>query len=112
MNTFTMKSLLIAAALLTAPAHAGDPEAGKQKSATCAACHAADGNSEIPLNPRLNGQYADYLEQALRQYRAGTRDNPIMGGMAAGLSDEDIEDLAAYFSSQSGLEILPDGPAR
>lgn len=94
----------------TGPLHAGDPVAGKQKSATCVACHGPDGNSPLPANPRLAGQYADYLEHVLREYRSGARANAIMAGMSASLTDEDIEDLAAYFSSQEGLDILPDGP--
>lgn len=98
-------------AIANATAHAGDPVAGKEKSATCAACHGEDGNSTIAMNPTLAGQYADYLEHALHEYRSGARSNPIMGGLAAPLTDEDIEDLAAYYSSQTGLEILPDGPA-
>lgn len=79
---------------------AGDAEAGKAASATCAACHGADGNSTIPTNPKLAGQYESYLVHALKAYRSGDRKNAIMSGFAAGLSDQDIEDLAAYFSSQ------------
>lgn len=78
----------------------GDAEAGKAASATCAACHGADGNSTIPTNPKLAGQYESYLVQALKAYRSGERKNPIMSGFAAGLSDQQIADLAAYFSSQ------------
>jgi cytochrome c553 len=82
----------------------GDAVAGKSKSTTCAACHGADGNSVIPTNPRLAGQHADYLVKALTDYKSGGRSNPIMVGMAAALSEKDIQDLAAYFSSQSGLK--------
>jgi cytochrome c553 len=96
--------------LFTATAWAGDPAAGQQKSQVCAACHGVDGNSPIPMNPRLAGQYADYLEFALTAYRSGARVNPVMQGMSAGLSDEDIADLAAYFSSQQGLDILSREP--
>ena len=81
----------------------GDPAAGKSKSATCAACHGADGNSPIATNPILAGQHQDYLLQALKDYKSGARNNPIMIGMVAPLSDQDMEDLAAYFASQSGL---------
>lgn len=81
----------------------GDPAAGKAKSTVCAACHGADGNSQSPDFPRLAGQYDDYLVQALHDYRAGRRKNPIMGPQAAKLSDQDIEDLAAYFSEQRGV---------
>ena len=84
----------------------GDAEAGKGKTAACAACHGADGNSVIPINPSLAGQNASYLVQALKDYRAGTRKNAIMNGQAAALKDEDIADIAAYFSSQSG-KLVP-----
>lgn len=82
---------------------AGDVEAGKQKSLPCAACHGADGNADVdPQYPRLAGQYADYLAQSLHEYRSGERKDPIMAGFASTLSDQDIEDLAAYYSSLPG----------
>lgn len=77
---------------------AGDAEAGKAKSAACAACHGADGISPQDMWPNLKGQKAAYLVLSLKAYRDGTRDNAIMKGMAAGLSDTDIENLAAYYS--------------
>lgn len=81
---------------------AGDVAAGKEKSAPCAACHGADGNSPNPDFPRLAGQHADYIVKALEDYKNGLRKNPIMSGFAANLSKQDREDLAAYFSSQKG----------
>ncbi len=93
---------------LAAPVMAkGDAVAGQEKSAVCAACHGADGNSTIPMNPRLAGQYPDYIVRALKDYKSGDRQNAIMNGIAAGLSEQDMQDLAAYFSSQSGLKTLP-----
>ncbi|MCB1876210.1 MAG: cytochrome c [Chromatiales bacterium] len=83
----------------------GDAEAGKAKSTVCAGCHGADGNSTIPGNPRLAGQYATYIVRALSDYKSGARKNPVMAGFAAGLSDEDMHNLAAYFSSQKGLVV-------
>ncbi len=77
----------------------GSIENGKQKAATCFACHGADGNSVDPQYPRLAGQYNMYLQQVLHEYKDGQRENPIMKGMVATLSDQDIEDVAAYFSS-------------
>ncbi len=105
----TISALLIGIApLLFTVAHAGDPVAGEQKAATCAACHGANGISTIASNPILAGQYPSYLEHALRSYRDGSRQNAIMAGFAAQLSDEDIEDLAAWFSSQPGpLQTAP-----
>jgi cytochrome c553 len=84
----------------------GDADAGQAKSTVCAACHGKDGNSAIPINPSLAGQNYSYLVQALKDYRSGARSNPIMKGQAAVLKDEDIADLAKYFSSQSG-KLVP-----
>jgi cytochrome c553 len=82
---------------------AGDAASGKQKSQACVACHGADGNAPTgPDFPRLAGQHYDYLLKALRDYKSGTRKNPIMGGQVSGLSTQDMADLAAYFSSQKG----------
>jgi len=92
----------IALVLVSSPAFAGDAMAGKEKSAACVACHGEDGNSPNAAYPRLAGQYASYLEHALQAYRSGARENAIMKGFAEPLSDEDIEDLAAFFASQEG----------
>ncbi len=81
---------------------AGDAAAGKEKSAPCATCHGADGNSSNAAFPRLAGQHADYMVKALEDYKTGLRKNPIMSGFAANLSKQDREDLAAYFASQKG----------
>jgi len=72
---------------------------GKLKAATCFACHGTDGNGIDPQYPRLAGQYNLYLQQVLHEYKDGQRNNPIMKGMASTLSDQDIQDVAAYFSS-------------
>lgn len=90
-------------AMACAPAWAGDAAKGKEKSATCAACHGADGNSQAPDFPRIAGQYEDYLFQALMAYKAGQRKDPIMSAQVANLSKADLQDLAAYFASQKGL---------
>lgn len=100
---------LVATVLLAPVAMAGDADAGKEKSATCEACHGADGLGTNPMYPVLAGQYEDYLVHALKSYRDGTRKNAIMAGLAAPLSDEDIEDLAAYYAEMpSALHTLPD----
>ena len=78
----------------------GDAAAGQAKSATCIACHGPDGNSPVPIYPRLAGQYEDYLRKALTDYQNSARQNPIMKGMAAPLSAQDIADLSAWFASQ------------
>ncbi len=71
------------------------------KAATCAACHGADGNSATPIWPKLAGQKAPYLAAQLHAFRSGARQNPSMAPMAAGLSDEEIEELAQYYSEQA-----------
>ena len=81
----------------------GDPVAGRDKSQSCQACHAADGNSENSMYPRLAGQYETYLLHALKAYKSGERSNPIMVGMVATLSEQDMADLAAYYAQQKGL---------
>ena len=90
-------------ALAALPVAAGNVAAGKAKSATCAACHGADGNSPTPDFPKLAGQHQDYLLRALLDYKLGNRGNPIMQGQVANLSKADMADLAAYFSSRKGL---------
>jgi cytochrome c553 len=99
-----MKLLLIASIasffLLTTAQAAGDAEAGKSKSAMCAACHGPDGNSPAPTFPKLAGQHAAYLAKQLAEYKSGERQNATMNGMAAALSEQDIADLAAFYSSQ------------
>lgn len=86
------------------PAPAADAARGKSVAASmCAACHAADGNSTISANPKLAGQHADYLAKQLRDFKSTgetARKNAVMSGMAAGLSDAQIKDLAAYFAAQ------------
>ena len=77
---------------------AGDAAAGKAKSAACAACHGDKGQGVAP-NPALAGQPETEQVKALKDYKSGTRANPIMAGMAAPLSDQDMEDLAAYYAS-------------
>lgn len=93
-------------ALPLAAAAAGDPEAGRDKSAPCQACHGEDGLGVDPSYPTLAGQHADYLAKALTDYREGRRVNPLMSGFATNLSDQDIEDLAAWYASRKGLDDL------
>jgi cytochrome c553 len=104
-----MKKLLwiaaCAALIAGGPSLAANPAAGKEKSKVCVACHGPDGNSPAPDFPRLAGQHYDYLIKALSDYKSGDRKNAIMAPMAANLSQRDIEDLAAYFSRQSGLVV-------
>jgi cytochrome c553 len=106
MNTKPKIAVSILALLLCSPAvFAGDASAGKAKSAACAACHGADGNSSAPDFPRLAGQHYDYLVKSITDYKTGARKDPIMAPMAANLGTQDIEDLAEYYSQQKGLVI-------
>lgn len=81
-------------------AEGGNAEAGKTKSATCAACHGADGNSVNPEWPKLAGQHPSYLLKQLMNFKNDERVNPSMSPMAKPLGDQDMADLAAYYSSQ------------
>lgn len=102
-----MKKLILTSAALVfgiaTAAYAGNPEAGKEKSRTCAACHGAEGNSATGDFPKLAGQHYDYLVKALQDYKTGKRKHAIMGPMAAPLSERDMEDVAAFYSHQQGL---------
>lgn len=80
---------------------AGDPAAGKQKSATCVACHGVDGNSVNPAWPKIAGQSATYTKKHLKLFKEEKRINPLMNPQAAALSEQDIDDLAAYYESMS-----------
>jgi len=79
----------------------GDPAAGKAKSATCAACHGMDGNSNNPEWPSLAGQHEGYLYKQLKNFKSEKRVNASMAPMVAPLSEQDMADLAAYFASQT-----------
>jgi cytochrome c553 len=85
--------------------YAANPDAGKEKSRTCAACHGADGNSATGDFPRLAGQHYDYLVKALQDYKTGKRKNAIMAPQVGNLTQRDFEDLAAYYSHQQGLIV-------
>ncbi|MEK7992001.1 MAG: c-type cytochrome [Thiotrichaceae bacterium] len=80
----------------------GNAEAGKTKSMACGACHGVDGNKSLmPEYPKLGGQHANYFEGQLHQFKSGVRNNAIMLGQVAALSEQDMADLSAYFSSQT-----------
>jgi len=100
-----MKKLLVAVVLffsMSSLATAGDAAAGKAKSAACGGCHGFDGNSPIETYPKLAGQNEAYIVKQLKDYKANsTRQNAIMLGMSAGVSDADAKDIGAYFQAQS-----------
>jgi cytochrome c553 len=78
----------------------GDAKAGETKAAACVACHGPGGNSLSPTFPKLAGQGAPYIVKQLGKFKSGERVNPVMQPQAANLSDQDMQDLAAYFSTQ------------
>jgi cytochrome c553 len=84
----------------TAKVATPDPAKGQAKFATvCVACHAADGNSVVPVNPKLAQQHPQYLIKQLQEFKSGKRSNPVMGGFAAMLSDQDMMDVAYWVSA-------------
>ncbi|MDM8567676.1 cytochrome c4 [Candidatus Halobeggiatoa sp. HSG11] len=102
-----MKKLTLAFCILTlgssvAIASNGDATAGKTKSANCVPCHGVDGNSNVnPVWPKLAGQHEDYLVKQLQDFKSKTRNEPLMAAMVDPLTEQDILNLAAYFSSQA-----------
>ena len=94
-------SLVAALGWTSSTLAAGSKEAGQAKAATCSACHGMDGNSLSPEWPNLAGQGEVYIVRQLKAFHAGQRQNVLMSPMAAILTEEDMADLAAYFSSQA-----------
>ena len=103
MNRVYMTALALACALAPfAPAHAGgDPAAGKAKAVVCSACHGVDGNSVNPLWPKLAGQHEAYLAKQIRAFKSGERTDATMAPMINLIKEEDIDDIAAYYASQT-----------
>ena len=98
--------IILAAVLysITITASAGDPAAGKAKSTLCAACHGPNGISANDIWPNLAGQKEGYLKKQITAFRDGVRQDPSMQPMVANLTDADIDNLAAYFSSLPGSQ--------
>lgn len=94
------KVLLLMSLIFTGLVVAGDAELGKAKSAMCAACHGADGNSVNPVWPSLAGQHASFIARQLSLFKSGERKGTVMPGMVAGLSTEDMDNLGSYYASQ------------
>ena len=112
MIAMNFKRILIASVLagLALPV-AAEEAAAPEKAAVCAACHGPGGGKPIlPEYPVLAGQYANYLQHALHEYKDGKRKNPVMNAQAAGLSDAEIKALALYFESQATTLYTPKIP--
>jgi cytochrome c553 len=95
----TSITLIIITLFVTNVQGDGDIEAGKNKARACQVCHGQGGRSKNPTYPRLAGQHAKYIVKQLKAFKAGTRKDPIMNGMAATLTLDDMEDVAAFFES-------------
>lgn len=101
-TTFALCASVLLAAALPVQA-AGDPKAGQLKTSMCAGCHGIPGwrtaYPSVFSVPKLGGQHAEYIVAALKGYKTGERSHPSMKGIAASLSEQDMEDLAAYYAS-------------
>ena len=102
----TMKKIFLSflllipmAGLFAVAAGAGDLKAGKAKARACVTCHELDGSSQSPDTPHIGGRVEPYLAEQLHRYKNGKREHPVMSIVAQGLSDRDIEDLAAWFAA-------------
>ena len=100
--------ILALSGLMSITANAADIEAGKMKSAVCAACHGVDGNSSNAAWPSLAGQHASYIYKQLNDFKEGRRNNASMAGMVALLNDEDMKNVAAYYASQQPKSVAFD----
>jgi cytochrome c553 len=99
MNKLVLTTLIVLTLNSVVAIAAGDPAKGKAKSESCASCHGVDGNSTNPAWPKIAGQHPKYLLKELRDFKAGKRRNELMTPMVAGLNQQDMEDLVAYFAS-------------
>lgn len=104
----TLIAVVATMALTGVSVAAGDATAGKAKSVSCAACHGADGNSMNPTWPKIAGQSASYIAKQLADFKAKKRNDPLMSFQAAGLSAQDMDDLGAFFASQTGSQGAAD----
>jgi len=98
MKNFLRLTVALVFSTLATASMAGDPVAGKSKSATCAGCHGVNGISNNDMWPNLAGQKQGYLISQLKMFRDGQRNNAMMSAMTKGLSDADIANLAAYYA--------------
>lgn len=100
--------LSLLALFISQSTFAGDPDAGKARSQICSACHGQDGNSTNPAWPNLAGQHEEYIVKQLSEFKSGQRQNAQMSPMASPLTEQDIENLAAYYASQKHKKLSAD----
>jgi cytochrome c553 len=94
--------IMTSSALAAEPAAKGDPAKAQQiVTQVCAACHGADGNSTNPKNPKLAGQFYEYLDKQLNNFKSGDRKSVVMQGIVSKLSPSDFPNLAAFFSEKT-----------
>lgn len=89
--------------------YAGDPEAGRKIANMCRTCHGTDGYAQIPIAPHIGGEPKEYLESQLMAYKTGAREHEMMSVVTAGLSAEQISDVAAWYASHTATASLPEG---
>ena len=110
LTTLCILSVLIIGIASTPATAKGDPVRGKQLSRECFSCHREDGNSPSPVNPKIGGQHARYLVLSMKEYRGAKRADSLMRGAVLDLTNQDLEDIAAYFASQGGFGKEADAP--
>ena len=98
----------LATPLLAGPTLAGDVALGRDKAVSCAACHGIDGVAKLPHVPNIAGESTIYLEKQLKAFRSGERQDPMMSIIAEGLSDEDIENVSAWYAAIKIEVTLPE----
>ncbi len=104
---FAALGALAAIAVTISAASANDPKAGRKKAAACRTCHGIDGIAKIPIAPHIAGESQIYLQTQLKAFRSGKRQHEIMSIIASQLSDEDISDLSAWYSSITITATMP-----
>jgi cytochrome c553 len=104
--TMVLGGLMLAGTL---PASAGDPEAGRKVANMCRTCHGIDGYAQIPIAPHIGGEPKEYLESQLMAYKTGAREHEMMSVVTAGLSAQQISDVAAWYAAHTAVARLPEG---
>ena len=107
--TLVVVVVLFGSGSTSAQETAGDPQTGRQVASVCQSCHGLDGYAQIPMAPHIGGEPAAYLAEQLRAYRSGERENKMMNVVAKVLTEEQMEDVAAWYASHTATPVLPEG---